>query len=152
MNECVCKRGVRRWADAGPSAMPPQPSGEPAGSTPPSDDPRILMRPPVAPFLKRGRMKYLCGGGARPYFRVCPDLAGTRSGAGVTRDLDIPGSLDSSFGKRGPQRPPEPANHSPKRQVLAGTRCHRGPVCANPTHFHRTLGCLPPPLTGRPRL
>ena len=88
----------RRWA----IGHAPQPSGEPAGSTPPSDDPRLLMRPPVAPFLKRGRMKYLCGGGARPYFRVCPDLAGTRSGAGVTRDLDIPGRLDSSFGERGP--------------------------------------------------
>ena len=43
----------------------------------------------------------LCGGGARPYFRVCPDLAGTRSGAGVTRDLDIRGRLDCSFGECG---------------------------------------------------
>ena len=66
-------------------------------------------------------VKYLCGGGARPYFRVCPDLAGTRSGAGVTWVSDIPGRLDSSFGKRGPQRPPEPANHSPKRQTPAET-------------------------------
>ena len=142
MNECVCKRGVRRWADAGPSAMPPQPSGEPAGSTPPSDDPRLLMRPPVAPFLKRGRMKYLCGGGARPYFRVCPDLAGTRSGAGVTRDLDIRGRLDCSFGKRGRIPSARAPDAFPKRQTPAGNRCHRGPVCAIPTHFHRTLGCL----------
>ena len=83
--------------------------------------PGFSCAPQRPPFLKRGRMKYLCGGGARPYFRVCPDLAGTRSGAGVTWVSDIPGRLDSSFGKRGPQRPPEPANHSPKRQTPAET-------------------------------
>ena len=47
-------------------------------------------------------LKYFCGGGARPYFRVHPGLAGTRSGAGVMRDLDICGRLECSFGECGP--------------------------------------------------
>ena len=34
--------------------MPSQQSGEPAGSPPPSDDPRLLMRPPEAPLFKKG--------------------------------------------------------------------------------------------------
>ena len=52
-------------------------------------------------LMGKNFQKYLCGGGARPYFRVRPDLAGTRSGVGVRRDLVIPGRMDCGFGMSG---------------------------------------------------
>ena len=139
----------RRWAIGN---APPRPSGEPAGSTPPSDDPRLLMRPPEAPFLKRGRMKYFRGGGARPYFQVCPDLAGTRSGAGVTRDLDIRGSLATGLGKSGRSAAARTFVDFQEAAVCQLWLPPRASVRRSDAVSPVSSAAISPPLSRRPRL